>query len=274
MTNIKIQSIMKKYLVMIIPTLERKAVVMRSTVMITGATRGIGRALVCSFAQKGFDIAFCSGNEEDCLALSEELKKAYPDNRYFAQACNIADNEQIKKFVTLAREALGSPKILINNAGFGVFDEFTNITPEDWQRIFAVNFMGPVMLCEELIPQFLENEGYPKGIVVNIGSFSVEKYVPGNIAYAASKGSLKTFSEDLLCEYRTRGICVTYVSLGSVNTGFSKRFSANADLKMTPYDVAEAISSSVMVMLQAKNLCISNLELRSTTPAEAPGVKE
>ena len=109
---------------------------------------------------------------------------------------------------------------------------------------------------------------------MNIGSFSVEKYVPGNIAYAASKGSLKTFSEDLFCEYRTRGICVTYVSLGSVNTGFSKRFSANADLKMTPLDVAEAVSSTAELMLGAKNLCISNLELRTTTPPEAPGVKE
>ena len=247
---------------------------MRSAVMITGATRGIGRALVYAFARKGFDVAFCSGNEEDCLSLSEELKKEYPDNRYFAKTCNIADGSQIKEFVSLAQEALDSLKILINNAGFGVFDEFTNISVEDWQRIFAVNFMGPVQLCEELIPQFLENEGYPKGIIVNIGSYSVEKYVPGNIAYAASKGSLKTFSEDLLCEYRTRGICVTYVSLGSVNTGFSKRFSANADLKMMPSDVAEAISAAVEVMLGAKNLCISNLELRSTTPAPAPGVKE
>ena len=247
---------------------------MKSTVMITGATRGIGRALVYAFAQRGFDIAFCSGHEENCRVLLDELKTQYPENRYFAKACDVGDPEQIKTFVNLAREALGSLKILINNAGFGVFDEFTNITEKDWQRIFAVNFMGPVMLCEELIPHFLQNDSYPKGIVVNIGSYSVEKYVPGNIAYAASKGSLKTFSEDLLCEYRTRGICVTYVSLGSVNTGFSKRFSANADRKLTPVDVAEAVASAVVLMLGAKNLCISNLELRSTTPADAPGVKE
>ena len=247
---------------------------MRSSVMITGATRGVGRALVYAFAKRGFDIAFCSGNEENCLALLEELKKEYPNNRYFAKSCDVSSEAQIKDFVKLAWEALGSLKILINNAGFGVFDAFTNITMEDWQKIFAVNFMGPVMLCEESIPRFLQNEGYPKGIVVNIGSYSVEKYVPGNIAYAASKGSLKTFSEDLLCEYRTSGICVTYVSLGSVNTGFSKRFSANADLKLTPVDVAEAIASATEVMLGAKNLCISHLELRSSTPAESPGVKE
>lgn len=247
---------------------------MKSAVMITGATRGVGRALVYAFAQRGFDIAFCSGNEENCLALLEELEKEYPNNRYFARACDVGDGAQIGDFVRLAREALGSVRILINNAGFGVFDEFTSITAEDWQRILAVNFMGPVMLCEELIPLFLQNEGYPKGIVMNVGSYSVEKYVPGNIAYAASKGSLKTFSEDLFCEYRTRGICVTYVSLGSVNTGFSKRFSANAHLKLTPADVAESVASAAVLMLGAKNLCISNLELRSTTPAESPGVKE
>ncbi|MBQ3490292.1 MAG: SDR family oxidoreductase [Clostridia bacterium] len=247
---------------------------MKPAVMITGATRGIGRSLVYAFAQRGFDIAFCSGREEDCFLLSEELKKRYPDNRYFARACNVADGAQIKTFVTSAQDALGSLKILINNAGVGVFDSFTNIRAEDWQRIFAVNFMGPVMLCEELIPLFLQNEGYPKGIIVNIGSYSVEKYVPGNIAYAASKGSLKTFSEDLFCEYRKDGICVTYVSLGSVNTGFSRRFSANADLKMTPSDVAEAVASVAELMLGSKNLCISQLELRTTTPPEAPGVKE
>ena len=247
---------------------------MRSSVMITGATRGVGRALVYAFAKRGFDIAFCSGNEENCLALLEELKKEYPNNHYFAKSCDVSSEAQIKDFVKLAWETLGSLKILINNAGFGVFDAFTNITMEDWQKMFAVNFMGPVMLCEESIPRFLQNEDYPKGIVVNIGSYSVEKYVPGNIAYAASKGSLKTFSEDLLCEYRTSGICVTYVSLGSVNTGFSKRFSANADLKLTPVDVAEAIASATEVMLGAKNLCISHLELRSSTPAESPGVKE
>jgi short-subunit dehydrogenase len=247
---------------------------MKNTVMITGATRGVGRALVYAFAQRGFDVALCSGHEEDCISFSEELKKKYPENRYFAKACNIADGEQIKTFVKLAKEALGSLKVLVNNAGYGVFDAFTNITAEDWKRIFDVNFMGPVMLCEEMISQFLRNEGYPKGIVVNIGSYSVEKYVPGNIAYAASKGSLKTFSEDLFCEYRKDGICVTYVSLGSVNTGFSKRFSANADLKMTPADVAEAIASATELMLSSKNLCISQLELRTTTPPESPGVKE
>ncbi|MBR5187783.1 MAG: hypothetical protein IKW18_04855, partial [Clostridia bacterium] len=79
---------------------------------------------------------------------------------------------------------------------------------------------------------------------------------------------------DLFCEYRKDGICVTYVSLGSVNTGFSKRFSANADLKMTPSDVAEAIASAAELMLSSKNLCISNLELRTTTPPESIGVKE
>ncbi len=247
---------------------------MKSAVMITGATRGIGRALVYAFAKRGFDVAFCSGKEEDCRALSEELEKRYPENRYFGKACNVADKAQIQAFVTLAHSTLGSLKILINNAGFGVFDEFTNLTEEDWRKILDVNFMGPVSLCEELIPLFLQNEGYSKGIVVNIGSFSVEKFVPGNIAYAASKGALKTFSEDLFCEYRKKGICVTYVSLGSVNTGFSKRFSANADLKMTPSDVAEAVAAAVELMLGAKNLCISNLELRSTTPAETAGVKE
>ena len=247
---------------------------MKQTVMITGATRGIGRALVCAFAKRGFDVAFCSGNEADCAAFVEELQKAYPENRYFAKACDISDEAQIRTFVKLAKNALGSLKILINNAGFGVFDAFTNIGTEDWKRIFDVNFMGPVMLCEEMIPLFLQNECYPKGIVVNIGSYSVEKYVPGNIAYAASKGSLKTFSEDLFCEYRKDGICVTYVSLGSVNTGFSKRFSANADLKMTPSDVAEAIASAAELMLGSKNLCISNLELRTTTPPESIGVKE
>ena len=89
---------------------------MRSAVMITGATRGIGRALVYAFARKGFDIAFCSGKEEDCRALLEELKTAYPKNRYFARTCNVADDTQIKAFVALAREAFGSLKILINNA--------------------------------------------------------------------------------------------------------------------------------------------------------------
>jgi len=242
--------------------------------MITGATRGIGRALVYAFAQRGFDVAFCSGNKEDCLALTEELKKQYPENRYFGEVCNVADEAQIKSFVKRAWDALGSLKILINNAGFGVFDSFENLTAEDWQRMFAVNFMGPVMLCGEMIPHFLQNGGSAKGVIVNVGSYSAEKYVPGNIAYAASKGSLKTFSEDLFCEYRKSGICVTYVSLGSVNTGFSKRFSANADMKLTPTDVAEAVASSAEVMLSAKNLCISHLELRSTTPADAPGVKE
>ncbi len=247
---------------------------MKSAVMITGATRGIGRALVYAFAKRGFDIAFCSGSGEDCRVFSEKLKKEYPENRYFAKACDISDEAQIKTFVKLAGEALGPLKILINNAGFGVFDSFLNITTEDWQRIFAVNFMGPVMLCGEMLPLFLQNEGYPKGMIVNIGSYSVEKYVPGNVAYAASKGSLKTFSEDLFCEYRKEGICVTYVSVGSVNTGFSKRFSANADLKMTPSDVAEAVASAVELMMASKNLCISQLELRTTTPPEAPGVKE
>lgn len=242
------------------------------SVIITGATRGIGKSLVYEFANKGYDISFCARSQDECNDLIQEINVMYPNIMIYGMNCDISIETQVDCFIEFVKLNMKRVDVLINNAGIGIFGEYEELSLTDWEKMLAVNVLGPVMVSKRVAQRFFEDK--KKGFICNIGSSSVETYVPGNIGYATSKASLKMFSEYLFNEYRKKGIRVSFFSLGSVDTGFSKRFSSNSEWKLRSNDIADAIVSLVECMNRTENLCMSNIELRTMTPIEIKTDKE
>ncbi len=122
------------------------------TAIVTGGTRGIGRAIVERLLQEGLKVAFCGQSEESVLKAMGELSKEY-QVRAFGKSCNVAQHRQVQEFFAFAGEKLGAIDILVNNAGVGTFAPVEELTPEQWHRMIDTNLSGVYYCCREAIPR-------------------------------------------------------------------------------------------------------------------------
>lgn len=250
--------------------------IINKNIIVTGATGGIGREVVKSLAAAKANVAFCSRNEENVNAFFLELKEEFPEAVFYCCSCDISSESDVKKFIGNVYSEFGKIDGVVNNAGVGYFDSFLDLTEEKWNEIINTNVHGTVKMCREVIPYILKNdkENGKRGIIINVGSSSPQKYVAGNIAYASSKAALKTFSEYLFNEYRKSGISVTHVSVGSVNTGFSKRNKDTIGWKIKPWETGYIIKTLAEMAFVTENACLPNIDVRTMNPIECNGDKE
>ncbi len=175
-------------------------------VIVTGASKGIGRAIALTFAEEGANLAICARNEEALAKTAEELQAK--GVKVHAQACDVRDGEALDGFLEGAHEALGGVDVLVNNAsGFGVTDDDAG-----WQTAFDVDVMATVRATWKVVP-WLEAAG--GGAVVHIASTSgLEAGSPP--AYAAMKAALISHSKTLAENLAPKGIRVNCISPGSI----------------------------------------------------------
>lgn len=242
-------------------------------VIITGASRGIGRAVCLELCNYNVKLAVCSRNIEELNDLKSELMDIRNVELLISE-CDISLSESVKEFVDKVIATFGRIDILINNAGVGYFDKFENLDEERWKRMFSTNVDGVFYFCQNAISNMKNNESNPKGIIINIGSTSHLHYLPGGVGYGSSKAAMYELSQYLFNEYREQDILVAYLAVGSVNTGFSKR---NPDLigwKITPDDVAKTVKNLLITLYSCENACISYMEVRAKHPLPIEGRKE
>ncbi len=190
-------------------------------VVVTGGSRGIGRAIAMAFAKSGAAISICARDpkilEETRLALAEHATA-------HAAVCDLAEGASITDYVTDAAEALGGIDILVNNAsGFGRADDEAG-----WHRAFGVDMMALVRTSHAAIP-WLERSD-PEGVIVNIGSTAATRPSPIAPAYAAIKAAIRHYTSTQAVLLVKRGIRVNSVAPGSVTAPghfWEKRREAN-----------------------------------------------
>jgi 3-oxoacyl-[acyl-carrier protein] reductase len=243
-------------------------------VIITGATRGIGRAISDAFIRKGANLAICSRNEIELKKVAEELSEVGKDSTVFYSKCDVGSYEEIKQFISKVSETFGRVDILVNNAGIGVFNKIDEIDIKDWQTVVNTNLNGCFYLCHEVLPQLKKNTSSPKGFIINLGSISHNTLVEGNSVYSSSKAALKTFSDHLYNELREQNILVSYLAVGSVDTFFSKRNPDLSGWKIKPVEVAEVVLQLVISGLKNKNYCITYSEIKVKYPVKREVNKE
>jgi NAD(P)-dependent dehydrogenase (short-subunit alcohol dehydrogenase family) len=181
----------------------------KKTAVVTGASRGIGRALALSFIQAGYDVWALARSAEALEELRREAGEALRP-----LAVDVADEAAL---LAACRTVLqgSAPYVLVNNAGISHSAPLTKTRTEDLQRVMAVNVTAPYLLCRELIPAMIAAGG---GRIINIGSIASVRGARYTSAYCASKHALLGITRALSVEYARKGITVNQVNPGWVET--------------------------------------------------------
>jgi NAD(P)-dependent dehydrogenase (short-subunit alcohol dehydrogenase family) len=185
-----------------------------TTVVVTGATSGIGRVTALEFHRAGARVVAAGRRQSRLDELVDEIEG--DGGQALAVATDVAKSTQVKRLIESAVEHFGGIDTLVNNAGVGIFGRFDEQSLKDFRRVMDVNFWGAVYACKEAIPVMKEQ---PKGgLIVNVSSILGKRGVPFETAYCASKFALAGFTEALRAELASDRIDVTGVYPGAVES--------------------------------------------------------
>ena len=187
---------------------------MMQTVWITGASGGIGSAAARLFAQEGYRVAvgYCRGKEAAetlCAALRKDGADAV------AVQADVAEAAAVRAAHAQIVEALGEVDVLVNNAGIAQQKLFTDLTQDDWHRMFSVHVDGAFHCCRAVLPHMIHEK---RGKIVNVSSVWGLRGASCEVHYAASKAALIGLTRSLACELGPSGICVNCVAPGVIDT--------------------------------------------------------
>ncbi len=188
----------------------------RQTVVVTGASSGIGRSLALAWAARGA-VVVLSGRDDDALeSVAREVKAAGGEG--IATAGDITDEEQRRLLVDRALHDTGRIDVLVNNAGRGYYAAFRDLDIDEMERLFRLNVLAPVRLTQLALEPLMRSQG----AVVMLSSVAGVVAAPHLGAYAASKFALEALSISMRAELRTSGVRVVVVRPGPVGTAFRK----------------------------------------------------
>jgi 3-oxoacyl-[acyl-carrier protein] reductase len=190
-----------------------------ASVIITGASTGIGRALAVSLAQRyKAKLALNARSESTLQEAKTQIEKA--GGQAIVVPGDIGNEGVQKELVERTLQEFGAVDVLVNNAGFGRPGPMLALTPKDWEEVFAVNFFAAVKLTYLVLPQYIKQQS---GTIVNISSLAGKVAIPGSVCYSSSKFALTAFSEGMAGEFATRNINVVTVCPGLVRTEFFEK---------------------------------------------------
>src|SRR5881296_1704056 len=226
--------------------------------VVTGGTRGIGRAIAESLLRSGATVAICGRTRESVDRASAELRE-FTGGDVLGVVTDVSKWDQVEHFFGIVRSRFGGLDILVNNAGAGVFRGIQDMTPEDWRNTIDLNLTGVFHCCHYALP-LLRQRG--SGYIIQISSLAGINAFAGGAAYNASKFGLNGFSDAIMQDLRYQNIRVSYIMPGSVDTGFSAG-SGGAEWKIAPQDVAEVVLS--LLHMPVRTL-VSRVEMRPSKP--------
>jgi NAD(P)-dependent dehydrogenase (short-subunit alcohol dehydrogenase family) len=226
--------------------------------IVTGGTRGIGRAIAETLLHTGAGVAIC-GRQEDAVNRAVREMSAATGGRVIGRAADVAQAADVAALFRFVEERFGGLDILVNNAGVGAFASVADTAVEQWRQVLATNLDGVFYCSHEAIPLFRKRGG---GFIVNISSLAGRNAFAGGAAYNASKFGLNGFSEAMMLDHRYDNVRVSYIMPGSVDTEFAAQ-AATADWKIAPQDVADVVAA--VLRLPARTL-VSRVEIRPSQP--------
>jgi len=228
--------------------------------LVTGGSKGIGRAIATALCEAGSDVVVCSRNADEAIAAAEEVDFA-GEGRALGVRADVCKLGDVKTLVDATVKEFGGLDILVANAGIGGgFGPVDEIEPDDWNRVIDTNLTGVFYCCREAVPKLKKRGG---GWIITIGSLAGRYAFAGGTAYNASKFGLVGFSEALMLDVREHGIRVSCVMPGSVDTHFNDTEPMGEDWKLSANDVAR----SVLQLLDYDDRALpSRVELRPSRP--------
>ncbi|RLA49243.1 MAG: 2-hydroxycyclohexanecarboxyl-CoA dehydrogenase [Gammaproteobacteria bacterium] len=192
--------------------------------IVTGAGGGIGRQICLRLAQAGAQIALFDIDAENARAVAEHVTEL--GVRCSVYPVDIVDHDVVGDAVRAARSQFGSIDILINNAGWDLAEEFVKTTPELWQKIIAINYVGPLNLHHHVLPVML---GQGAGKVINISSDAGRVGSSGESVYAGCKAAVIAFGKSVARELAKSGISINTVCPGPTDTNLFRDFAGEGE---------------------------------------------
>lgn len=229
--------------------------------LVTGSTRGIGRAIATRLLQEGARVAVTG---QSAASVDRALEALGPHPELFGIAADVSNFEQVRQMVAAVLKRFGTVDILVNSAGLGIFGAVADLTPAQWEKMISVNLSGAYYCCHEVLPIFRSGGG---GDVINISSLAGSNAFAGGAGYNASKFGLNGFSEAMMQDYRNDGVRVSYIMPGSVDTEFNGRSPSGPTRdfggRIAPEDVAEVV---VALLGMPRRTTVSRIEMRPSRP--------
>lgn len=210
-----------------------------TVIFITGASRGIGKALAMHLGAAGARLFLVARSQDELSRTVQEIRNA--GGNADALAGDIADESFVKQAIQAAIALYGGLDVVVNNAGFGIFKPAADITAEEWDQIFATNAKGTFLVSREAIP-FMKSRG--AGHIINVASDVAKRTFANGSLYCASKYAQDAFSMALRKEVRPLGIKVSVVYSGLVDSYFhaDPQGDASHETWLKNDDMARAIS--------------------------------
>lgn len=207
------------------------------TALITGGSRGIGRATAAALVEAGINVVLTARSGEDANSVARDLSKSGP-GRALGLACDVRDLASLEGVVRTALGEFGSLDLLVANAGVGGRASILDLEPEFWHDVIDTNLTGAFYSVKAATPALIESGG----MIVTVGSLAGANFFAGGAAYNASKFGLLGFTQAVMLDLREHGVRVSTIMPGSVATTFADREVTPEDAwKLDPADIAATV---------------------------------
>lgn len=210
---------------------------MNKLIVVTGGTKGIGRAIIEKFSSHGFDVATCSRNQQELELLKSKIQKSINTNVFIQQA-DLSDNSQVKAFCEFVKKLNRPIDVLINNAGYFLPGEIVTEPEGTLENMINANVYSAYYTTRGLAPQMMLRKS---GHIFNMCSIASIKAYPNGGSYAISKFALLGLSKCLREELKSYGIRVTAIMPGATKTASWEGVDIPNERFMKVEDVADTI---------------------------------
>ncbi|MDQ6756388.1 MAG: SDR family oxidoreductase [Bacteroidota bacterium] len=225
-------------------------------VVITGASKGMGKAIAEKFAEEGNTIFICARNEKELAATAEELSAKYTNSKIFFIQADLTEKESVKKFAKWILQNCPQVDILVNNAGTFIPGSIYNEEEGTLEKMLAINLFSAYNVTRGLVAKMIEKK---TGHIFNMCSIASLKAYENGGSYSISKFALMGFSKNLREELKPHNIKVTTVYPGAVYTSSWMGSGVAQTRIMEANDIAEMILTSSKLSPQA---CVEDIVIR------------
>lgn len=232
------------------------------TALITGGSRGLGKAIALALATEGVNVAITGRNEDLLKSVVKELEEKGVKSSY--AVFDVSNKKEVYENLNQLQKDFGTFDILVNNAGIAAFGGVLDMDDEQWEDIVRTNLLGPYYVSKSVVPSMVEKMS---GDIINISSTAGLKGNAATSAYSASKFGLIGMSESMMLELRKHNIRVTTLTPSTIASDMSKEVlkitDGNPEKVLQPEDFAELVADLLKLN---KRAMLASAALWSTNP--------